>query len=61
MVALRKKMGKALMLLPSQQIFRVRFGKKPDQDKLLDMLLNVCKVLAVEPAEEKAEKKGDKS
>ena len=60
-VALRKKLGKALMLLPSQQIFRVRFGKKPDQDKLLDMLLKVCKVLAGEPAEEKAEKKGDKS
>ena len=56
-IALRKELGKALMLLPSQQIFRVRFKTKPEQDKLLDLLLNVCKVLAGEPAE----KKGDNS
>lgn len=54
--ALRKKWGKALMLLPSQRMIRLCFADKPNQDELLELLLDACKMMAGEPPEKKGER-----
>ena len=60
-IALKNKLGAALMLLTAQRMMRVRFKTKIGQDELLDFLLSTLRDLSGETSESKKYVKGAKS
>ncbi len=59
-IALKNRLGTSLMLLPAQQMMRVKFKKKPGQDELLGFLLKTLRELSGEESAPKTTKKAVK-
>ena len=57
-IALKNRLGAALMLLSAQRMMRVRFKTKISQDELLKFLLSTLQDLSGETAESKKFVKG---
>ena len=59
-IALKKKLGPSLTLLPAQRMMRIRFKTKKSQDELLEFLLAAMRDLSADTGDAKKNVKGAK-